>query len=413
MNTAEAPVDLPANFTDAPDDQSAIHTVAVSGLGVMGRGIVSAALAGGLRVFLHDPDIGRVDRVLNEGSTTSDRLRPVDSSEQFAEADLVIESIPEDLALKRSWLAATEPSLKPNAILATNTSSFTLGALADGLVRPERLCGLHFCHPVQERDLVEVVRGRRTSPETADAAVRFVEILGKRPMLVGDGPGFVLNRLLSLYLGEALELLQAGVDLPELNAAAAQLGMPLGPLQQVDQFGVELAVAVGRSLWQAFPDRWVPSELLLAVCRARRRARQVGLGFYSESEPGGRRSASAQLDPLALTILYERRRNIRSFSHAEIERRLWLPMLLEAFRILDDGLVAGLDDIDRILELGLGMQPGGFRLTERAISAGPEGLLTLLQPLRSIGGRFQPPASFDDHVGKLTSQPSRKMRAAS
>ncbi|MFV0443002.1 MAG: 3-hydroxyacyl-CoA dehydrogenase family protein [Planctomycetaceae bacterium] len=393
MNTFEQPHEGPAESADRWQTTQRVRTVGVSGAGVMGEGITRRCLQAGLDVCLHDVDSARVSRISGELSLLPARLRAINSVHDFAATDLVIEAIPEDLRLKRQWLTDVESVLPPQTLIATNTSCLPLTSLTEVLRHPERLCGLHFCHPVVQRPLIEVVRGADTSADTVARALLFSRDIGKTPIVVGDGPGFVLNRLLSLYLTEALELLLEGVELQTLDVVATGLGMPLGPLQQLDAFGLELALAVGRRLWEAFPKRWVPSELLIALCKATRRDEFLDRRLYVAADSDGTTGRSMTLHPRAASILRERTRASRRLSIAEIERRLWLPMLLETPRILDAGLVGGWAEIDRILELGLGMPPGGLALERRA-SVGEQQLQRWLSPLQSLGGRFVPGPEF-------------------
>lgn len=375
--------------------------VAVVGAGRMGRGITRSLLQAGYQVRLQDLDAARVWDVVRELDRHETRLRPVCDMADLIESDIVIEAIVEDFSAKKRWMEEVEPLLPAKTILATNSSSFPLRSFADGLRYPSRLCGMHFCHPVEDRLLVEVVRGEKTSSAAITQAEDFVHRLGKTPVIVSDGPGFVLNRLLSLYLIEALELLKEGVTVEELNAVALQLGMPLGPLRQLDSFGLETAVAVGRQLWTAFPQRWIASELLIAVCKLRRRQGLVGHGFLkAEVDPVPHRSDD-QLDPAVAQIVAERIHHTCSLTTAAIARRLWLPLLVESTRILEDGLVARLADIDRILELGLGMKLSVLNLEQRAASAGIKRLQDWLLPFQSLGGRFVPGSEFGRWIGPV------------
>lgn len=380
----------------------------------MGRGIAWTCVRAGCQVLLHDTDPVRLHDVVRTLSVDDLAPKAVTSLQQFVAAEIVIETIPEDVALKRRWWTEIEPALSPGAILASNTSSIPISQLAAGLQRPERFCGLHFCHPVECRELVEVVAGAGTASAIVLRAEAFARRIGKLPVPVGDGPGFVLNRLLSLYLTEALELLLEGVELEQLDAAAARLGMPLGPLQQLDQFGLAVAIAVGRTLWQAFPDRWVPSELLVAVYQARRKSGRPDAGFYQCDALTATAGTAAALDPLTRKILSERSRPIGPLSDAELDRRLWLPILIESARILDEGLVRHPDAIDQILCSGLGLLPAFRGLWTPAKEAGEEQLRAWLTPLQPLGGRFVPPASLFTLLGSAstTAAPLTAPRAA-
>lgn len=384
-----------------------IRTVAVTGLGAMGRGIAAAFQRAGFRVLIDDTSADAIERLLQQNDAACSMhtrpgafrnargeeilpLQAVQTPADYAGADLVIEAIPENLALKQSCLAAIESALRPEAILATNTSSLTLESLTSRLQTPERVCGLHFCHPVAERKLVEVVRGRCSSAATIDRAVRFIHTLGKRPIVVGDAPGFVLNRLLSLYLNESLELLLEGVDLARINSAARNFGFPSGPLRLIDQIGLHVSMAVGRSLYLAFPDRWIAAELLIAVYKTQKRSRNLESGICLADDGRSAQDSIVELHPSVRRIIAERRRGTHIADDVTIERRLWLPMLLEATRILDEQLVDTPQAVDTVLELGLGMTSAYRGIFGWGDTLGAHTLLQWLMPLRSLGKRYEP-----------------------
>jgi len=245
---------------------------------------------------------------------------------------------------------------------------------------------MHFCHPVNERPLVEVVGAETTSPETLDRAFAFASSLGMSPIIVGDSPGFLLNRLLVPYLNEALEMLLEGADVTALDRAAKAFGMPQGPLALFDDFGIDVALAVGRSLFWTFPDRIVPSELLIAMYKAGLRGRKAGGGFFVDQAA----AEAGQLAPHATELIDKRRRSNTTFSDDEISRRLFLPMLLEATRTLDESLVATATTIDQSLRDGLGMTDAYCGLFGWADSVGATTIIDWLRPLESLGKRFEP-----------------------
>jgi 3-hydroxyacyl-CoA dehydrogenase/enoyl-CoA hydratase/3-hydroxybutyryl-CoA epimerase/3-hydroxyacyl-CoA dehydrogenase/enoyl-CoA hydratase/3-hydroxybutyryl-CoA epimerase/enoyl-CoA isomerase len=207
------------------------------------------------------------------------------------------------------------------------------------------------------------------------------------PIVVRDGPGFLLNRLLVPYMNEALELLLDGASVEALDQAALEFGMPLGPLAHFDEFGIDVALAVGRTLYWAFPDRIVPSELLIAMYKAGHWGRKSGSGFYVATQDSG---AARQLAPGIRHMISERQRGQQCFSTEEITRRLFLPVLLEANRVLEERLVEGPAIIDIALRDGLGMTESYRGLFGWAESIGVARLLDWLQPLRPLGKRFEP-----------------------
>lgn len=352
----------------------------------MGRGIAEACLQADLSVILHDVDAGLADRVAADAGAASGQIRVAATDSQLVDADLVIEAVPENLALKTQLLTQLDATLNGNTILASNSSSLSMTQLASGLQQPSRFCGLHFCHPVQQRPLVEVIGAESTDPDTLEDAFRFAQALGMTPIVVPDSPGFLLNRLLVPFLNEALELLLDGADVRSLDQAAENFGMPQGPLALFDDFGVDVALAVGRSLYIAFPDRISPTEMLIAMYKSKRLGRKSGGGFYRTQQD----AAAGKVDPEVLQLIRERRRTEHTLSDDYVQQRLFLPMLLEATRILEDELVDNGGIVDKALQDGLGMTAAYSGLFGWADQIGAAALLQWLQPLISMGGRFQP-----------------------
>ena len=232
---------------------AAIDTVGILGAGIMGTAIAAAHVRAFRRVVLYDnraealaAAVARVAADLGEESFAHEAqaiagqlVVPTGRLEPLAECGLVLEAIAENAAAKKGLYAAVEPHLRGAAILASNTSTIPISQLAAGLRDPGRFCGIHFCHPVRRRPLVEVICGRQSRDTTRMAAVSHVAGLGKLPVVVGDGPGFVVNRLLAVYLNEAVALLHAGVPHVEIDRAMLAFGMAMGPFQMLDEFGID------------------------------------------------------------------------------------------------------------------------------------------------------------------------------
>ena len=394
------------NVTSGPpacdEDDRPIRSVSVIGAGTMGQGIAAANVRAGMSVRITDADparaadvarqLGDADRVFPVrpphfvGRGHRPRIAATTSDEQLGDADLVVEAVPEDAAAKTAVLKRIEPFLTDRTIVATNTSSLSIGQLSASLSDPERFCGLHFCHPVSERPLVEVVVAGKTDEETARRAERYVESLGKTPLRVPDRPGFLLNRLLVPYLNEALELLLSGIGVESLDQAALRFGMPIGPLRHFDEFGIDVALSVGGSLFRAFPDRIVPSELLVAMYKSGRMGRKSGGGFYSgPDEDGGDR-----LDPAVQEMIRERQRDQVDDSPDSLAFRLFGPMLVEATRALEEAVVPDPALVESALRDGLGMTRQYRGLLAWADSFGAETFVQRLEQLGHLGARFEP-----------------------
>ena len=376
-----------------------IQTVGIVGAGLMGRAIAAECVRAGYRVLLFDADSQVARDAAREIAATrrgdgepsgpqGEAHSPMVANclAEIAGADLVIEAVPENLTTKITVLSGISPYLGDQTLLATNTSSIPIGELASTVSDSARLCGLHFCHPVAQRRLVEVVSARTTSRQTIRRACQFAESLGKSPVVVQDGPGFVLNRVLSPYLTESLELLLEGATVEMVDEVSQSFGMPYGPLRQLDEFGLDVALAVGGTLLRAWPNRFIASELLIALHKSKRQGRKSSSGFYVDDGDSRR----DRLDPAAETIILDRRRDTRQPTTQEVQLRMLLPMLMEAARVVEEGLVDSPETVDVILRDGLGTTPESHGLFGWACEAGVDRILEWSQSLAPLGQRFEP-----------------------
>lgn len=321
-------------------------------------------------------------------------LRTTSDEAGVARCDLVLESIVENLEAKRQLFARLEPLLADDALLTTNTSTIPIGQLAAGLHNGSRLCGLHFFHPVGRRPLVEIIRSEQTSDQTIATAVAHAKAIGKMPLVVDDGPGFLVNRLLFPYLSEALDLLLDGVTIEQIERAATTFGMAKGPLRLLDEIGLDTTLQGGIVLWMAFPERVTASPLLVAMVKAKRLGRKSGGGFFayrdgSVGESAVEKSAEV-IDPAVASIIARWAREPQSYDDDAIVARLLLPMLLEATRILEEGKIRDPRDIDLGVLFGLGFPPTHGGLLWWADTLGAKRTLAMLGPLASLGERAQP-----------------------
>jgi 3-hydroxybutyryl-CoA dehydrogenase len=276
--------------------------VAVLGAGTMGRGIAHVAALAGYETRLFDLDAGILARALEtirgnlergvelgkvtdaDRDGTLERLRTtVELTAAVSEADVVIEAVPERLELKRTVLAAAAAAVGPQAVIASNTSSLSITAIAEGVEGAERVIGLHFFNPVHILSLVEVVRGERTTDRVVEQAVEFAGRLGKEPIVVRDSPGFASSRL-GVALGlEAIRMVEEGVASPADIDRAMELGYrhPMGPLRLTDLVGLDVRLEIARYLHRELGgDRFRPPALLERMVEDGHLGKKSGRGFY-------------------------------------------------------------------------------------------------------------------------------------
>jgi 3-hydroxybutyryl-CoA dehydrogenase len=272
--------------------------VLVVGAGQMGGGIAQVVAASGRRVSLHDAEPGATEKALGVmekslaklaekgGAAPDEVLERVSPVEDLVAADLMIEAVVEDAAVKEDIFRRADETLPEAAVLASNTSSIPICSLAAATSRPGKVIGMHFFNPVPVLKLVEIIRARETSDETATAVTELARELGKVPAVANDFPGFVSNRILMPFINEAVWALQDGVADAEAIDTIAKLGFahPLGPLALADLIGLDTCVAIMEVLRDGLgDDKYEPCPLLREHVAAGRLGRKSGGGFYSYS----------------------------------------------------------------------------------------------------------------------------------
>lgn len=328
--------------------------VHVIGAGTMGGDIAAFCALQGFTVTLQDleprfiaPAIKRAYKLFKEKlkenylvQKAMDRLIPDVVGYGIGKADIIIEAVIENLEIKQNTFKMIEATAKPDAILATNTSSIPLDEINTVLRQPERLVGIHFFNPVAKMQLVEIVKGMRTSPAVVEKAIFFVRKIDRLPLPVKSSPGFLVNRILMPYLLESVELLKEGVPMTAIDKAMLQFGMPMGPITLADTVGLDVCLSVANYLGKYFHTP-VP-EALTKLVEKRQLGRKTGEGFYKYDKRG------KQIKPEEKT--YDK-------PLEEISNRLVLRMLNEAFACLREGVVANDDLLDAGMIFGTGFAP--------------------------------------------------------
>ena len=399
--------------TDPAVKPAPIGRAGVLGAGLMGSGIATAFARSNIPTAMVDVDDARIaaglktatdvvgSRIKIGRATPEDMARMLahlntsTSSAVFADADIVVEAVTEDESVKTAMFRELGAILKPGAIVASNTSTISITRMDASVPDPSKFIGMHFFSPVDRMELVEVIRGESTSDETVATVVALAKRIRKTPIVVKDCAGFLVNRVLFPYMNEALQLLAEGVPMDDIDKAAEQFGMPMGPIALQDQVGLDVAAFAGKVLAKAYPDRAVPSPIVMELVKAGRLGKKTGAGFRSFTGKGGKAASDPAFGPI---LEKHRTGSVREMAREQITDRLFLPMLLEATRVLEEGIVREPGDVDMGLILGIGFPPFKGGILRWCDLEGAATILQKLESYRSLGKRFEPTETLIRHA---------------
>jgi 3-hydroxyacyl-CoA dehydrogenase/enoyl-CoA hydratase/3-hydroxybutyryl-CoA epimerase/3-hydroxyacyl-CoA dehydrogenase/enoyl-CoA hydratase/3-hydroxybutyryl-CoA epimerase/enoyl-CoA isomerase len=386
-----------------------VQRAGVVGAGIMGAGIAAAHLRRGIPVVLVDVAPAALQKGIAaigksfQGRVEIGRMTPQEvlsamallTSTQdqrlLAGSDVVIEAVVENEQVKTDVFRKLQDLLPAGTILASNTSTISITRMANAVRNPENFVGMHFFNPVDRMPLVEVIRGAKTSDQTVVTLVALAKKVGKTPIVVRDCPGFLVNRILFPYMNEAMVLLEEGADARAIDKAATDFGMPMGPITLSDVVGLDTTLFAGSVVNQAYADRAKDNRVLPALVKAGRLGQKSGAGFYSYAK--GSRGVD---DPVLGDLLGKLRSTSakRDIAQEEITDRLFLSMLVEASRTLEDGIVRDPGDVDMGLILGIGFPTFRGGILRWADTVGLDKVLGKLARYAPLGKRFEPTESM-------------------
>jgi len=394
-----------------------VQRVGIVGAGVMGGGIAHLMADQGIEVRIRDLRSEAVGSALKhaqalfskgverrrlsrrEAAARLERIAGGVDYGGFGPLDLVVEAVVEKMEVKQAVLREIEAHVGEGCVIATNTSTLSLDAMASALTHPERFVGMHFFNPVDRMPLVEVIRGSRSSEEAVSSVYHLAVRTGKTPVLVRDGPGFLVNRILGPYLNEAGHLLSEGIPIEAIDAAAEAFGMPMGPLRLVDEVGLDVARHAGDVLHAAFGDRMAAASPLVTLAGSGLLGKKGGAGFYryEKGKVAGVNPAVAELLSRHTSVEPRTSGDAPSGTPHAIQARLILSMVNEAARVLEDGIVNGAGAVDLGMIMGTGFPPFRGGLLRYADTLGAAAVVEQLDGLvRSCGERFLPAPSLAD-----------------
>lgn len=404
-----------------------VERAAVLGAGIMGGGIAYQSALKGTPIIMKDIAQAGIDLGLSEASkllskqvergrmsvaemaAILNKIQPSLSYDGFDNVDVVVEAVVENPKVKHAVLVETETHIRDDAILASNTSTISITHLAEPLKRPENFCGMHFFNPVHRMPLVEVIRGEKTGEEAIARTVAYALAMGKKPIVVNDCPGFLVNRILSPYLGAFIGLVKRGIDFTTIDRAMERFGWPMGPAYLCDVVGIDTGVHAGAVMAEGYPDRM---KYDFKTCQEvmfenNRFGQKNGRGYYAyETDNKGR--PKKMVDEEVAALLAPVIDGNETISDEAIVDSMMIPMCLEAVRCLEDGIAASATDVDLSLIYGIGFPPfrGGAlhyvddfgidkfvaRADELAAAAGPQRAMYLptekLREMAASGNTF-------------------------
>jgi 3-hydroxyacyl-CoA dehydrogenase/enoyl-CoA hydratase/3-hydroxybutyryl-CoA epimerase len=320
-------------------------------------------------------------------------IAPTLDDSGLSKVDIVLEAVVETLDVKQRVLAAMEERIGTRTVFASNTSTIPISDIAARAVRPERVVGMHFFNPVHRMPLVEVIAGQQSSPEAVSTVHAFAIALGKVPVVVRDAPGFLVNRILMLYMNEALRILAEGVSIEDIDRSMVAFGMPMGPFALMDEVGLDTGQHAAEVLEGAFGKRiGTATPVLQAITAGGRLGRKNGRGFYHYKD-GKRGRPDAALPGLVGGTAP------RTLPVETLQERMVLAMINEAAICLEDGVVREPRDVDVAMVYGTGFPPFRGGLLRHADSIGPAVLVQRLSRLADAHGeRFRPAGVLHDMV---------------
>lgn len=385
-----------------------VNKGAVLGAGIMGGGIAYQSAFKKIPVKMKDVNQAGIDLGLAEANkllakrvergrlTVADmgqvlnRIEPTLSYDGFADVDIVVEAVVENPDVKRKVLAEVEEQLSEDTIVTSNTSTISIDFLAQSLKRPQNFCGMHFFNPVHAMPLVEVIKGSQTSEKAIATTVAYATAMGKKAIVVGDCPGFLVNRILFPYFAGFSMLLRDGADFQTVDRVMEAWGWPMGPAYLLDVVGIDTGIHAESVMAQGFPERMQRNFVSAtdALYEAKRHGQKNNLGFY-RYEQDKRGKPKKLSDPEVYELIKPHVAESSNFTDEDIIARMMIPMATELARCLEEGIVGSVAEADMALVYGIGFPPfrgGVFRWID---DVGIENFCKQMKKYQSLGPLYQ------------------------
>jgi len=392
-----------------------IARAAVLGAGIMGGGIAYQSALKGTPIIMKDINQAGIDLGLNEaaklltkrvnrGRMTANKmaevLNKIDSSMDYGSfdtVDIVVEAVVENPKIKQAVLAEVETKVSDDTILASNTSTISIDFLSQVLKRPENFCGMHFFNPVHAMPLVEVIRGTKTSDQAIARTVAYANAMGKKPVVVKDCPGFLVNRVLFPYFAGFSTLVRDGADFQQVDKVMERWGWPMGPAYLLDVVGLDTGVHAGNVMADGFPDRMSKEfkDCIEVLYEDGRMGQKNNKGFYNyELDKKGKLKKVVTQE--SYDLIKPHVSKSATFTDEDIIARMMLPMATELARCLDEGIIESAAEADMALVYGVGFPPFRGGLFSWIDSIGAEAICAMSEKHKGLGKIYEATESMRD-----------------
>jgi 3-hydroxyacyl-CoA dehydrogenase/enoyl-CoA hydratase/3-hydroxybutyryl-CoA epimerase/enoyl-CoA isomerase len=391
----------------------AVKSSAVLGAGIMGGGIAYQSAYSGVPALMKDVNekalelgmseaIKLLDKLVSRGKLSTGKMagilasiHPTLNYSELKNVDIVVEAVTEKESIKTSVLREIENTVRPDAIVTSNTSTISITKLAEGLKRPENFCGMHFFNPVPKMPLVEVIRGKKSSDAAVATAVAYATTMGKTAIVVNDCPGFYVNRVLFPYFSGFMLALRDAVDFQRADKVMTKFGWPMGPAYLLDVVGIDTAHHANTVMGDAFPDRLkINTKTAIDLMYEKGRfGQKTQLGFYkyvADRKGNPQKEVDQSTYELLKTICATAPQGSNEISDGEIIDRMMLPMLIESTRCLEEQIVASPVEADLALIYGLGFPPFRGGVHRWADTVGLADLCNRAEKLTKLGKLYEP-----------------------
>ncbi|MGH1441398.1 MAG: fatty acid oxidation complex subunit alpha FadB [Cellvibrionaceae bacterium] len=396
-----------------------VERAAVLGAGIMGGGIAYQSAYKNVPIKMKDIAQEGIDLGLSEANKLLNKrvergrmtpakmgevlnnIEPTLSYDGFKEIDIVVEAVVENPKVKQSVLAEVEKHITDDTIIATNTSTISIDLLATALKRPENFCGMHFFNPVHAMPLVEVIRGTKTSDKAIARTVAYANAMGKKPVVIKDCPGFLVNRVLFPYFAGFSMLVRDGADFQQVDKVMERWGWPMGPAYLMDVVGLDTGVHAANVMAEGFPDRMSKEfkDVVEVLFEAGRLGQKNKQGFY-QYETDKRGKPQKVSSPEVLELIKPHVAAPKEFSDEEILARMMVPMATELARCVDEGIVESPAEADMALVYGIGFPPFRGGLFAWIDSIGAQAICDMADANKALGGIYEATDSMREKAAK-------------